>query len=608
MAAQTPSGRAALFSGAVLAVGLLACLVLAFSSASRADTQFIDGDIGNNTPNLMYGAGHNDCSTRGTDVAAALKLHYDGNPNDPSAHFGPVSAVSLSFADRDNGNGNHAALAAGITATPSGSPTIPSTWNNSTQYFNVPFTVNVPSTIPDGVYQLEVSASGTNGNNGPYSPTGGRPLFIIHIACSDTGGGGGGGGNSAPTVGDINGASSASEGDTKAYSITATDPDNDPLSISWSVTGGSAEFLNNVNTGSSVSLHFTDGPSTVELQAEVSDGHNPAVTKTLTIDELNVAPTVAFTSGDTAVTESTSAHTYAYSISDPGDDTETGNPSCGSLGTLSSATNSATGGSFDCTFLDGLKPAIVSDVSVSATDSDTDTGNTAHLLTGVTVSNVAPVIASLSLTGNNAVACIGGNSVGLSFTFSDAGTIDNPWGYAVNWGDTSSSPGSSATQGSTGPISHSYGAGAYTPGVTVTDKDGDSGDSSSLASPPTVSLLYSTGQGILQPINYTGPRSLFKLGSTIPVKIKITDCNGASVSTLRPQVSLVKLDSNPDGTSPEDVYSTVPDQGTTMRFTGSPDYQYIYNLATKTLSAGDFKITISDPTIASVTAYFSIKK
>ena len=35
---------------------------------------------------------------------------------------------------------------------------------------------------------------------------------------------------------------------------------------------------------------------------------------------------------------------------------------------------------------------------------------------------------------------------------------------------------------------------------------------------------------------------------------------------------------------------------------------YIYNLGTKNLSAGDFKVTISDATIASVTASFSIKK
>ena len=109
----------------------------------------------------------------------------------------------------------------------------------------------------------------------------------------------------------------------------------------------------------------------------------------------------------------------------------------------------------------------------------------------------------------------------------------------INWGDAAVHGSDSlANQGSACPYSHSYGAGSYTPSVKVTDKDGGYGSASSAAN--AVSFLYSTGQGILQPINYTGPRSLFKLGSTIPVKVKITDCNGNPVSTLKPQVSLLR--------------------------------------------------------------------
>ena len=123
----------------------------------------------------------------------------------------------------------------------------------------------------------------------------------------------------------------------------------------------------------------------------------------------------------------------------------------------------------------------------------------------------------------------------------------------------------------------------------------------------TVNVLYNTS-GILQPINMTGTRSAFKLGSTIPVKVKITDCSGSPISTLSPQVSLTRIDGSPDGTAVEDFYSTVPDQGTTMRFTGSPDYQYIYNLGTKNQTQGDYKVTITDPAIAAVTALFSLRK
>ena len=75
---------------------------------------------------------------------------------------------------------------------------------------------------------------------------------------------------------------------------------------------------------------------------------------------------------------------------------------------------------------------------------------------------------------------------------------------------------------------------AWTVSEKVTDKDGGFGSSPSDAG-AAVSLLYSTGQGILQPINYTGPRSAFKIGSTIPVKIKITDCTGARSRASRPR-------------------------------------------------------------------------
>ena len=92
------------------------------------------------------------------------------------------------------------------------------------------------------------------------------------------------------------------------------------------------------------------------------------------------------------------------------------------------------------------------------------------------------------------------------------------------------------------------------------------------------------------------------------MKVKITDCNGKPVSGLSPQVSLKFVDGTPDGTALEDVVSTVPDQGTTMRYTGSPDYQYIYNLATKGRVVGDYTVTVSDPTIAPISATFSMKK
>jgi hypothetical protein len=591
MDAPNPSRRRWRWS---LLVGL-ALVIAAFAAVggvSLADTQKIDGDVDANSTNLAYGPGHTSCSQLGQAASAALTLHYDGNPNDATSHFAAGEHVTLSFSP------DAAAQAAGIIASQPGSTSVPSAWDQSSPDVSVPFSVTVPAGTPDGTYKVGVAASG---DASQYSPQGGRPQFVIHVGCSSSTPA-----DQPPTVSEISGSASVNEGDSGTYSVTASDPESETLSYAWSVTGNAV--IVGPNDGSSVSLEFTDGPDTVGLSVNVNDGNGHIVTKTLSIDEADVAPTVAFISGDTNVDESsTVTYSYAYSITDPGNDTETVASSCGSLGTISNATDDgASSGSFDCTFPDGLKPATASDVTVQATDSDNLPGNTDHR--SVTVNNLAPAVGALTLGNNSGTACLTGKPVTADFGFTDAGLLDALWAVDLNWGDGSThTQYNAATQGAQSQQSHLYvGAGTWTVNASVTDKDGDVGTNTSAAG--AVSLLYSTGQGILQPINYTGPRSLFKLGSTIPVKIKITDCNGTPVSTLKPAVALVKLDGSPDGSSIEDVYSTVPDQGTTMRFTGSPDYQYIYNLGTKNLAAGDYRVTITDSSIAPVSATFSIKK
>jgi hypothetical protein len=324
----------------------------------------------------------------------------------------------------------------------------------------------------------------------------------------------------------------------------------------------------------------------------------------------NTAPSVAFSSAPTSATEG-DVKAYSFAITDP-DAGQTfsyaaGSPNCGSLGSVSGTPtidSTTKTGSFSCSFPDGLVPATASTVSVQVTDG-TAFSNTAT--TSTTVNNADPVVSALTLGGNTGTACLAGKTVTLDFGFSDLGVNDNPWGIDVNWGNGTTPTYYVGTQGNQTQLSNVYfGAGSWTVGVTVTDKDTGAGSNSSGAG--AVSFLYSTGQGILQPINYTGPRSSFKIGSTIPVKIKITDCIGTPVSGLAPQVSLRYLDGSPDGVAVEDFYSTVPDQGTSMRYTGSPDYQYIYNLGTKGRNTGDYSVTVSDATIAPVTAFLSLRK
>jgi len=224
----------------------------------------------------------------------------------------------------------------------------------------------------------------------------------------------------------------------------------------------------------------------------------------------------------------------------------------------------------------------------------------------VTVSNVAPVLSALTLDGNTGTACIGDNNVTLDFSWTDDGSNDTFTG-TIDWGDASSDDNFTTSPVST---SHNFAAGLYT--ITVTANDDDLGSDSDTGS---VSLLYDTGTGILQPINNTRlgqAESIFKYGSTLPVKVKVTDCDGVAVSTLSLHVSVKKITtSTPDGVSETIDASGNANTGDLMRFTGYPDYQYIFNLSTKVWcpdNTAEYRITVSGAGIADVTASIGLKK
>ncbi|KRA31452.1 MULTISPECIES: PxKF domain-containing protein [unclassified Nocardioides] len=239
-------------------------------------------------------------------------------------------------------------------------------------------------------------------------------------------------------------------------------------------------------------------------------------------------------------------------------------------------------------------------VTVTADDGEHDTVSQAFTYLA---SNVAPTVtASASATA----AC----TVSLGATFTDPGTADTHIGD-IAWGD-----GSSTSLGSvSSPIaatSHTYATnGTFPATLTVTDDDGGSdADSADFATKVTPSA-------ILQPINTTGARSDFKIGSTIPVKIRVTGCDGANVSGLTPTVSLAKISTpDPDGNVAEESVSAPATNGLAMRWS-TTDLQYIYNLSTKAaqtnggsaLSAGSYRVRVSDPSFFSTpTADFNLKK
>jgi hypothetical protein len=200
--------------------------------------------------------------------------------------------------------------------------------------------------------------------------------------------------------------------------------------------------------------------------------------------------------------------------------------------------------------------------------------------TQVTVNNVPPTVGALTLGGATGTACAGGNNVTLDFSFSDPGVNDSPWAVDVNWGDGSAhTTYNASSQGAQSQQSHAYGVGSYTATVSVTDKDGGTGRNSSATN--AVSHLYAMS-GILPPFNSDGT-SVWKFGSTLPVKVRITDCNAQPVAGLAPKVGYTTVSSNDPTIGIDEVASTsAADTTGIMRYDPTAG-QYIYNFASKNL-------------------------
>lgn len=96
--------------------------------------------------------------------------------------------------------------------------------------------------------------------------------------------------------------------------------------------------------------------------------------------------------------------------------------------------------------------------------------------------------------------------------------------------------------------------------------------------------------GILQPINPNGT-SIFKLGSTVPVKFQLKDAAGNSVSTAAATISTAKYSNGVLGTELEAVSTSAATTGSWFRY-DSTSSQYIFNLATKGLTTGAYQLTV----------------
>lgn len=109
--------------------------------------------------------------------------------------------------------------------------------------------------------------------------------------------------------------------------------------------------------------------------------------------------------------------------------------------------------------------------------------------------------------------------------------------------------------------------------------------------------------GVLRPINADGS-SVFKLGSTVPVKFQLCYANGDFVTNATARIFLTKISNGITGTEVEieAVSTSSATTGNLFRYCPTEN-QYIFNLNTKTLTKGTWliRIDLGDGSLNTVT-------
>lgn len=152
---------------------------------------------------------------------------------------------------------------------------------------------------------------------------------------------------------------------------------------------------------------------------------------------------------------------------------------------------------------------------------------------------------------------------------------------SATWTATDSTSGVDPSSGTISVDTSSFGI--KTISVTVLDKAGNSKTVTK-----TVTVKYDF-IGFLEPINNDGT-SIFKLKSTVPVKFQLKDAQGNYVSTAVASITIAKLSDSIWGEDIEPVSTSAATVGTLFRYDAT-SCQYIFNLSTKGLSTGTWRIS-----------------
>jgi hypothetical protein len=122
--------------------------------------------------------------------------------------------------------------------------------------------------------------------------------------------------------------------------------------------------------------------------------------------------------------------------------------------------------------------------------------------------------------------------------------------------------------------------------VTINGTTVNAGSPYIIEAPQIVKYDWS---GFLQPIN-SDNSSIFKLGSTVPVKFQLIN-SSASITDAVAKLYVAKVDNGIEGSVVEATSNASADSGNTFRY-DTTSHQYIFNLGTKSLTKGTYKLKI----------------
>jgi hypothetical protein len=423
---------------------------------------------------------------------------------------------------------------------------------------SVTFTVTVEDTTPPAigsVTNLGLEATGATGAIVTYTaPTATDTVAgSVPVTCTPASGSTFPLGTTTVTCSATDGTNSAS----KTFDVTIKDTTAPALVMPSAVTveatspsGAVATFSGSANDLVNGSLPLTCTPpsgstfalggNTVTCTAVDAAGNSASDTFTVTVVD-TTPPALTVTAP--AATEATSAVGAAVSFGPF-------SASDAVSGSIPASCSPASGTTF-----------ALGDTTVTCSAADAAGNSSSASFTVTVVDTTAPVINAAD------VVATGTNASGATVTFAPTATDLVSGSVPVVCTPAS---GSTFAYGAT-PVS-----------CTATDGAGNVGTGSFVVTVSFAVCGTGSAHAVGQPINANGS-SVFKLGSTVPVKLRICDSSGRSIGSPGAVVGkpmLVGSGSAGTGTVNEDVVSTTPD--TAFRF-DAVDGQWIFNLSTKNL-------------------------